>query len=103
MSSGRREPNRHQVCLTKAYSGVQLDVGAVFRDESAAVCEVSDVCQAADAARVLHVPVVGASLMLVLQSRQLDRLDVQTGVHQLPYSENHDDVQEKASSIILKN
>lgn len=71
-----------------SYPGVQLNVGAVFWDECAAVCEVSDISQAADAAGIIHGPVMRASLMLVLQGWQLDRLDIQTRVHQLSNSGN---------------
>lgn len=71
-----------------SHPGVQLDVGAVLRDERAAVCEVGDIGHAADAAGVICGPVVGASLVLVLQGRQLDRLNVQTRIHQLSHSEH---------------
>lgn len=69
-----------------SHPSVQLDVGAVLRDQRAAVREVRDVRHPADAAGVVRRPVVEASLVLVLQGRQLDGLDVQTGVYQLPNS-----------------
>lgn len=69
-----------------AHPGVQLDVGAVLGDERAAVGEVGDVCHAAAAAGVVGSgPVVGAPLVLVLQGGQLNGLDVQAGVHELPH------------------
>lgn len=66
-----------------SHPSVQLDVGAVLRDQRAAVCEVRDVSHPADAAGVVGRPVVEAPLVLVLQGRQLDGLDVQAGIYQL--------------------
>lgn len=64
------------------HPGVELDAGAVLGDERAAV--VRHVRHATQAAGVIHGPVVGASLVLVLQSGQLDGLDIHAGVHELP-------------------
>lgn len=75
-------------CFRSSHPRVQLDAGAVLRDERAAVGEVGDVGHAADAAGVVRGPVVEAPLVLVLQGRQLDRLDVQTGIHQLSDSKH---------------
>lgn len=84
-----RKRDRAPPCFRSSHPRVQLDAGAVLRDKRAAVREVSDVGHAADAAGVVRGPVVEAPLVLVLQGRQLDRLDVQTGIHQLSDSKTH--------------
>lgn len=71
-----------------SHPGVKLDVGAVLWDEGATVCEIGDISHAADAAGIICGPVMGASLVLVLQGWQLDCLDVQTRIHQLSNSEH---------------
>lgn len=85
-TDGRKKALPHSA---SAHPGVKLDVGAVLRDQRAAVREVRDVGHPADAAGVVGGPVVEAPLVLVLQGRQLDCLDVQTGIYQLSDPSTH--------------
>jgi len=77
----------HSCCTNSpsAHPGVELDAGAVLCNERPTV--VCHICHATQAAGVIHGPVVGASLVLVLESRQLDGLDIHAGVHKLPNPE----------------
>lgn len=85
-TDGRKKASPHSA---SAHPGVQLDVGAVLRDQRAAVREVRDVGHPADAAGVVGGPVIEAPLVLVLQGRQLDCLDVQAGIYQLSDPSTH--------------